>query len=270
MKDNNTNQDSVVSNSYAVNTQSKDDYFQNNISQGQTQQLEIQPQGHNAYFYDDHNQNSAWRDDYFKSETQHFENKEIKANQVSSPVQANSNHNTSYHPNKFNNAENYFRDDSPQQEGNINTIKTHFSVRNLYLPSDMRSETDLEKLIMDIFYKKYDMPLKSSKIIIESSKEAGTEKDNTYACKIGFKYVTDAVKLYDKAISIEYKLFPFRISGHHFEPSTAFNKFVVSHKERMKNKPTPKIPNIVSKRSSKSRSDSKNGFKEREERIVDK
>lgn len=128
-----------------------------------------------------------------------------------------------------------------ENKQNINTLKTHFFIKNLYLPSNLRNEGELEKLIMDLFFRRYEMPLKYAKMIVDHKPN---EKSTTYSCKIGFKYVTDAVKLYDKEIFIDYKLLPFKlVNSYNFEASSMFRGYVISHKERMKNKKII-IPNI--------------------------
>lgn len=134
-----------------------------------------------------------------------------------------------------------------ENKQNINTIKTHFSIKNLYLPHSMKSEIDLERHIMDIFYKRYDMPLKYSRLFKETH---GSDHSDIYLCRIGFKYVTDAVKLFDKSICIDFKLFPFKSYDYiNFEPSEIFLKYVTSHKERMKQKGNIMIPLIIQRRS---------------------
>lgn len=130
---------------------------------------------------------------------------------------------------------------------NINTIKTHFSIKNLYLPHSMKSEIDLERHIMDIFYKRYDMPLKYSRLFKETH---DTDHSESYLCRIGFKYVTDAVKLFDKTIYVDFKLFPFKTIDYvNFEPSEVFLKYATCHKERMKQKGNIMIPLIIQRRS---------------------
>lgn len=133
-----------------------------------------------------------------------------------------------------------------ENKQNINTLKTHFSIKNLYLPHSMKSELELERHIMDIFYKRYDMPLKYSRLFRESQ----SERNSLYSCRIGFKYVTDAVKLFDKSIDIDFKLFPFKsVNYNNFEPSDVFHKYVILHKERMKMKGNIMIPSMLHKSS---------------------
>lgn len=133
---------------------------------------------------------------------------------------------------------------------NINTLRVHFIIKNLYMPNDMRHESELEKFIMNVFYKKYDMPLKYCKANIEQNAYINNRNYNSssnyhYVCKIGFKYVTDAVKLYDKEIYIDYKFFPFKLTNfYNFDASATFKGYINDHKERMRNKPKITIPNL--------------------------
>lgn len=155
-----------------------------------------------------------------------------------------------------------------ESKQNINTIKTHFSIKNLYLPQSMKSELDLERHIMDIFYKRYDMPLKYSRLFKETN---GTDHSEIYLCKIGFKYVTDAVKLFDKSIYIDFKLFPFKTIDYiNFEPSEVFLKYVTSHKERIKQKGNIMIPLIIQRRSCSRNNERRNLEKGHRDSSLDK
>lgn len=203
---------------------------------------------HDEFKAKDNNKDS-WEEGFYSHDKEQTQKKNTQNNEISSPER----NNTSNEDNNL----------APILDGkqNINTIKSHFNIKNLYLPPDMSNENELEKLIMNIFYNKYDMPLKYSKIEIDENQIQ--ESKVTYTCKIGFKYVTDAVKLYDKEIFIEYRLFPFKSGGYNFEPSSPFKNFVIAHKERMKTKEKPVLPIIKRKRM---RSNSRNAYRKKDDR----